>query len=71
MKTKFIFKDRDGVYTLGMSSNKIYEIDINETLLECYYLKNDFGYYVHYHKSFFISLAEWRQQQINSILEDD
>jgi hypothetical protein len=71
MKTKIISIDRgENFYASGLTFHKIYEIDINETLHECYYLKNDYEEYAYYHKSFFISLAEWRQQQINSILDE-
>ena len=45
------------------------EYDDDEELF--WYIFDGMRYYTRFHQKYFIVLSEWREQQINSIFEDD
>ena len=61
----------DGYKVPNITLGKTYDIDISDIRHELYYFIDDSGYKGSYLISRFISLAEWREQQINSILDGE
>jgi hypothetical protein len=66
---KVICKDIGGIPFRVLTINKIY--DAIEDRYGYYHIKNDHGFTNSYYKSRFIVLSEWRDNQINSILDDN
>jgi hypothetical protein len=50
--------------------NGIYEAEIEDSSYRISLYPNISGYSVNIDKQYFITMAEWREQQINSILND-
>ena len=59
----------DGDIIEGLTKHKIYNVQKHHEALDVIYIINDLGKYEGYYiEDFFITMDEWREQQLNKIL---